>query len=91
MVESNSPRVGGELAARLVDLPVVPKARGEGEQAKSDPRVEPGQGAGTVGQPELAPCRSKTPTRSTGAPADLWAVVSYSRRKEASASTTGPG
>src|ERR671911_2462931 len=55
MVDSQSVPVGGKMPARVIDLPVVPEARGEGEEAHPDPRAKARQGAGSVTlQPELA-------------------------------------
>src|SRR5918994_2672657 len=48
MVDSESVGIGGEVAPWLADLPVVPEARGEGEQADPDARAESGQRAGPV-------------------------------------------
>src|SRR5918999_4378423 len=55
MVDSELVGVGGEVAAGVADLPVVPEAGGEGEQAHPDAGAEAGQGAGAVAfEPELA-------------------------------------
>src|SRR5918996_5054418 len=55
MVDSELVGIGGEVAAGVADLPVVPEAGGEGEQAHPDAGAEAGQGAGAVAfEPELA-------------------------------------
>jgi hypothetical protein len=55
MVDSELVGIGGEVAAGLADLPVVPEAGGEGEQPHPDPGAEAGKGASAVAlQPELA-------------------------------------
>ena len=40
--------VGGEVAAGLAGVPVVPEARGEGEQALRDAGDQSGHGVGAV-------------------------------------------
>src|SRR5687767_934328 len=55
MVGSESVTVGGEVAAGVTDLVVVPKARRKREQPQRDAGPEAGQGAGTVSlEAELA-------------------------------------
>src|SRR5215218_2249263 len=46
--DSQSVVIGNELAAGLTDLPVVPDARGEGEQPLRDAGDETGRGAAAV-------------------------------------------
>src|SRR5215210_7554950 len=48
MVDSVSVAVGGELAAWVTDVVVVPEGGCEGEQSESDACAEAGQGAGAV-------------------------------------------
>src|SRR5918996_2039121 len=55
MLDSELVGVGGEVAAGFADLPVVPEAGGEGQQAQADPGAETGEGAGAVAlEAELA-------------------------------------
>src|SRR5918994_6089681 len=55
MVDSELVGIGGEVAPRLADLPVVPEAGGEGEQAHTNAGAEPAQSAGAVAlESELA-------------------------------------
>lgn len=55
MVDSESVAIGGEVAAWVTDLVVVPERGCECEQPESDPRTEAGEGARTVAlEPELA-------------------------------------
>src|SRR5215207_7263397 len=55
MVNSELVGIGGEVAAGVADLPVVPEAGGEGEQPHPDAGAESGEGAGAVAfEPELA-------------------------------------
>jgi hypothetical protein len=55
MVDSELVGIGGEVASRVADLPVVPEAGCEGEQPHPDPGAEAGQGASAVAfEPEFA-------------------------------------
>src|SRR5918992_4256245 len=55
MLDSELAGVGGEVPAWLADLPVLPEARGEREQAQGDADAETGEGAGAVAfEAELA-------------------------------------
>src|SRR5918996_2175581 len=48
MLDSELVGVGGEVAAGVADLPVVPEAGREGEQPHADAGAEAGQGAAAV-------------------------------------------
>src|SRR5204863_1195104 len=55
MVDSELVGIGTEAATGLADLGVVPKAGGEGEEAKPDPGAKPRQRPRPVSlEPELA-------------------------------------
>src|SRR6266487_6116763 len=55
MVDSQSVAVGGEVAAGVTDVVVVPQAGGEGEQAQRDAGADAGQCSPAVGfEGELA-------------------------------------
>ena len=55
MVDSVSVGIGGEVAAGVADLPVVPEAGGEGEQTHADAHAQAWEGASAVAlEPELA-------------------------------------
>jgi hypothetical protein len=48
MTDSELVGMGGELAFRLADFPVVPESGGEREQGSGDPGAGPARGPGAV-------------------------------------------
>ena len=64
MVDSDSVGIGGEVAAGVADLPVVPEACGEGEQSDARCGRRGRAGCGLRGaRGRVGPCRSRTPIR----------------------------